>query len=1075
MKKIGLSVIIPIYNAKDWIVPTIGHIVEALKETSFNAEIIVIDDGSSDGSAEAARSSKIPKGIDLRVVTQENAGRYLARKHGVELSTKDNILFVDSRVYVDKQSLVFLESKLRKNPDQLWNGHVNIDKKGNIFARFWDAIVCIAWRRYFRRPKTTSYGLKEFDYYPKGTTFFYVPKARLLAAMDHFEKITNDIEHSSDDTLLIRYLIKRQKINLSPDFSCLYHGRSTFKSFLSHAFNRGQFFIDGFFRPGTRFFYPLIAVLITSIAAAASLIIYPLITLGVLGGASVVFILGLFAGALAMGVALRDAASLAILGVPFAIVYMAGLWRGVARKSEFANRLIGEVHKPRVLLRGTIGEYLIVAFIYLIFLVIFTGSVITNINTQIYSGPGDATAGFLWINSTDDTLNPFVSYYDNTNYPFGENTSGITLVSYLAYWLPMRIMSFLLNPVAALNITMFAGYILSAMAMYLVIKRFTGRRLIAFTAGFAAAFVPYALIKSVGHMSYIFGGIFTLIIGSFIAFWERPSAKKSILLGVLVGLTFYFDGYFILISIVLASAAALAGVVYSVVRRESAHLWLLKAKYTLLALGVFLVMAMPLLAINLTSGDKISSELASNRSDISHEIRAYRSNVIDFLTPQAGSLLWSGNSTVERMIAQKNQRSNGAENTNYISPVIYLIATIGMILLIIRLLSKKRASLRVIPGATVSTLALVGLTVSFAATFALAFMFSPEVIVKGVYIPLPGSFLIENNIAYWRVMSRLFVLFNVVVVIWFAVSLWLLICSFRLSGASTKRGHKPAYYILILGLLGIIIVDYVTVFPTRPYDFTKSLSTYKWLKDQESIKSVAILPLVDPLDPRVGDYVTAQIIHEKNVINQKVASDIRLNNALDPEFNVETLNFLRERRVDAVLLYSDTGDCERRELGGVLFSEKTARYDLEKQRRIDTTLCTLSLDQSKKATDSVYAVFKEGFSPSPGATDQSDVAFREGGQGIIELTTVDLRSKPNGKVAFGADLRLMPDVKGASWRIIQGDQVIATGPLSSSNPSKLSTTLDGHENVKIVIKTPGHDFKHAEAYIERVVVSATKD
>lgn len=332
MKKTGLSIIIPVYNARDWIAPTIVHIFDALEGTSFDAEVIVIDDGSSDGSADAARSVKVPKGIGLKVVVQENTGRYLARKHGVDVSTKENILFVDSRVFIDKASLSFLEAELQGDPDQLWNGHVNIDKKGNIFARFWDAIVCIAWRRYFRYPTTTSYGAKDFDYFPKGTTFFYAPKARLRAAMSHFEETTNDIEFSSDDTLLIRYMVERQDIHLSPHFSCLYHGRSTFKGFLKHAYNRGQFFIDGFLRPGTRFFVPLLGVLTFSILATVALIVAPLAAAIALLAGIVIFSVGLLVGGIIMGVAVADAASLAILGVPFACIYLAGLWRGVIRK-----------------------------------------------------------------------------------------------------------------------------------------------------------------------------------------------------------------------------------------------------------------------------------------------------------------------------------------------------------------------------------------------------------------------------------------------------------------------------------------------------------------------------------------------------------------------------------------------------------------------------------------------------------------------------------------------------------------------------------------------------------------------
>jgi len=330
--KIGLSIIIPMYNSEGWIGPTLAHIRDSLVDTRFDAEILVIDDGSTDGGAAEAKSIDLGSLATVDVVERANQGRYLARKVGVELSTKENILFIDSRVFIDKGSLHFLETQLQDNPDQLWNGHVNIDKRGNIFTRFWDAIVCIAWRRYFRHPTTTQYGIKDFDYYPKGTGFFYVPKGRLVAAMEYFEQTTNDVKHSSDDTLLIRFMNERQDIHLSPSFSCLYHGRTNMKSFLKHAYHRGEFFIDGFMHPGTRFFVPLLLVLAISVAIIPMLLMWPLYAMAALVVFALLLAVGLCLGALLFGVGVADAFSLGLLGAPFAAVYLTGLWRGVIRK-----------------------------------------------------------------------------------------------------------------------------------------------------------------------------------------------------------------------------------------------------------------------------------------------------------------------------------------------------------------------------------------------------------------------------------------------------------------------------------------------------------------------------------------------------------------------------------------------------------------------------------------------------------------------------------------------------------------------------------------------------------------------
>lgn len=339
VKPLQLAIVIPVYNSAGWIVPTLEHILAALKITHFDAEIIIVDDGSTDESvgevSDYIKKHKANKPA-IHLIQQENSGRYLARKKGVLAAKKDFILFVDSRVFIDKGSLAYLESQLMLDPNQLWNGHVVIDKKGNPFARFWDAIVCIAWRRYFKNPVRTHYGLADFDYYPKGTGFFFVPKQWLIEAMDHFEKNTNDIKFSSDDTLLIRYLVTKSDINLSPEFSCLYHGRSTFKKFLTHAYSRGQFFIDGFLRPGTRFFYPLISVLTLStigiVGIIISLIFWPLITVFCALLAALFGVTVLFVASLILGVVWRDALALALLGIPFALVYLAGLWRGVTRK-----------------------------------------------------------------------------------------------------------------------------------------------------------------------------------------------------------------------------------------------------------------------------------------------------------------------------------------------------------------------------------------------------------------------------------------------------------------------------------------------------------------------------------------------------------------------------------------------------------------------------------------------------------------------------------------------------------------------------------------------------------------------
>ena len=739
--------------------------------------------------------------------------------------------------------------------------------------------------------------------------------------------------------------------------------------------------------------------------------------------------------------------------------------------NKFVSLFREFIVKERGVIGGSILEYVSVAAVYLLIIYLITGTVMLNMGTQIYAEPGDSTAGFLWLNSTDHTLNPFVGHYDNTNYPFGEDASGLTLIAYFAYWMPMRLLSVIFSPIAALNITMLVGYLLSAMGMYTVVKRITGRKLIALTAGFAAAFVPYALIKSVFHLSYIFGGIFTLIIGCFLALWQRPTLKKGALLAVLVGLTLYMDGYFVLMSVVLGVSMILSGLLYSLIKKDNRAEWVLRLKSVAVAAGVFLLMAIPILTVNAIAGKQIAADLSSSRSDLASEMAAYRSNKIDFLLPQAGSFIWGDNETFRDIDSYKNTRSNSGENTHYISVFIYIVSAVGLVIFLVRLVASSRSSIRLIPDTVIHPVGLLLILTTITSIFSLSMMFSPDISIMGLKIPLPGTLLLQNDIAFWRVMSRLFVVFNVAVVLWFGVSLWLCVLSLKHSRFAKGRLSSFIAVALVLVVFGLVALDYRTNFPSRPYDFTKTMQTYKWLKSQDSIKSIALLPLVDPLDSKVSEYVTAQITHGKSIVNLKVPNDKRLSNVLGLGFDEETLNFVRDRKVDAVLFYSD--NCERPDIGKVLFEEPIDRLTPQGPGNAKVMLCTLGVDQ-QKYIDPVYAVFSNGFIPTPNSLDQSVFHLKKGGSGIIKLTVDDLRSRYQGKVDFRADIRLVRPVVGSSWRISQSSKLLASGSFNGTDISNLEVEVDGGKDVKLEVVTPGYDLGPAESYIRGVIVTANQ-
>ena len=105
------SIVCPIYNSDK----TLSNSIESIiKQSFFDWELILIDDGSTDSTADIC--DKYASGDKrIKVVHQKNEGQSRARLNGINVSTGDYILFLDSDDEYEPNALEVIKSTLTKS------------------------------------------------------------------------------------------------------------------------------------------------------------------------------------------------------------------------------------------------------------------------------------------------------------------------------------------------------------------------------------------------------------------------------------------------------------------------------------------------------------------------------------------------------------------------------------------------------------------------------------------------------------------------------------------------------------------------------------------------------------------------------------------------------------------------------------------------------------------------------------------------------------------------------------------------------------------------------------------------
>lgn len=127
-----VSVIAPVYNMSGLLQ---SHIAYLTGQTYHNIEILLVDDGSDDGSLEICRELSA-QDSRIRVISQSHSGAAAARNNGIENAVGEYIYFMDIDDEADKRIIEkMLFTIIRDNADLAVCGFKSVNNNGSEINR----------------------------------------------------------------------------------------------------------------------------------------------------------------------------------------------------------------------------------------------------------------------------------------------------------------------------------------------------------------------------------------------------------------------------------------------------------------------------------------------------------------------------------------------------------------------------------------------------------------------------------------------------------------------------------------------------------------------------------------------------------------------------------------------------------------------------------------------------------------------------------------------------------------------------------------------------------------------------
>jgi N-acetylglucosaminyl-diphospho-decaprenol L-rhamnosyltransferase len=215
---VPVSVVIPVFNGRELLETLLDSIA---RQTVSPTEILVVDNGSSDGAPECARRA------GARVIVMgHNAGFAAAVNRGIREAKSEAIAVINSDVELDRRWLELLWDCTQKSGADFATGQILQAGSNQILDGSYDLICrgACSWRAGAGRPPGSLCGMPETIHFCSATASIY--RAELFRQIGPFEESFES--YLEDVDLGLRSVAANRKGGYFPQAVCWHRGSATF-------------------------------------------------------------------------------------------------------------------------------------------------------------------------------------------------------------------------------------------------------------------------------------------------------------------------------------------------------------------------------------------------------------------------------------------------------------------------------------------------------------------------------------------------------------------------------------------------------------------------------------------------------------------------------------------------------------------------------------------------------------------------------------------------------------------------------------------------------------------------------